>query len=73
MDRCYNFTATARVRLKGCVFAENEDEAREVIEKTELDGEYNMYVLDVDIDELDLDDGDDGEGYERSLDDELPF
>ena len=73
MDRCYNFTATARVRLKGCVFAENEDEARELIEKTELDGEYNMYVLDVDIDELDLDDGDDGEGYERSLDDELPF
>ena len=73
MDRCYNFTATAKVRLKGCVFAENEDEAREVIENTELDGEYNMYVLDVDIDELDLDDGDDGEGYERSLDDELPF
>ena len=71
MDRCYNFTATARVRLKGCVFAENEDEAREIIEKTDLDGEYNMYVLDVDIDELDLDDGDDGEGYERSLDDEL--
>ena len=59
--------------MKGCVFAENEDEAREVIEKTELDGEYNTYVLDVDIDELDLDDGDDGEGYERNLDDELPF